>query len=262
MRVYRAKRLVSISNELVNLFQPILDSEDEELLPADAQAEVLDALRSMSEEIEVLGLPLTKLSADRFAKSVANLTGAEAYKAFEDLNQRFQDEIEQIQFFYVKPEKLNYFGLPSAFGAEVAKNFPSAEYDIQEAANCFASRRYTATVMHSMRVLEAGLGALASALKVKRSGRGWGSDLNIFSNEWQKQLKGKRRLRGWKQTFFAQAFADFRYFADAWRNHAMHASARYGEEEAARVLNTSAASCSISQLDFTRRSASRQPATS
>lgn len=157
MRVYRAKQLVSISNEFVNLFAVILKLDDQEELPSDAQAEMLDALRTISQEVEVLGLPLTKISADRFANSLPNSTGAQAEQAFDDLNYRFQDEIYQIRFFYVKPEKMDYFGLSAAFGADVAKNFPSAEYDIQEAANCYALGRYTATVMHSMRALEAGL---------------------------------------------------------------------------------------------------------
>jgi len=236
MRVYRAKRLVSISNEFVNLFQAVYDLEDEQIIPADARAEVLNALGSMVEEMDVLGLPLTILSAQRFAESAANLTGAEAYRAFEDLNQRFQDEIDRTRFIHVSPEKMAYFGMTAAFGADVAARFPSAEYDIQEAANCFALGRYTATVMHSMRALEAGLGALAGELKVKRSHSGWGSDLKTFEKAWLSARSGKPRPRAWKRTFFAQAFTDFRYFADAWRNHAMHASERYGEEEAERVF--------------------------
>jgi hypothetical protein len=236
MRVYFGKQLVSISNDLLTIFLALFSLEEEEIVPADAQVKALGALRSIAQELEVLGLPLSKLSADRFAEALPELTGAEADKAFDDLQQRFQDEIYPIRFCHVRPEKMDFFGLKAAFGADVAKNFPSAEYDVREAANCFALSRYTATVMHCMRVLETGLSALAGALSVKRSGRGWGSDLKIFEDAWQKQLKAKPRLIAWKRTFFAQAFADFRYFADAWRNHAMHASARYGEEEAGRVF--------------------------
>jgi hypothetical protein len=236
MRIYLATRLVSISNYFIQLFRPIFTLDDEEKIPTEDQANMRDALRAMSAELEKLGLRLTKLSADRFAESLPDLTGDQAYNAFEDLFQRFQDEVHEIRFFYIDRQKMEYFGLAAAFGADVAKNFPSAEYDIQEAANCFALSRHTATVTHSMRALEAGLGALAGALKVKRSGRGWGSDLKILEDAWQKKLKAKPGPRAWERTFFAQAFADFRYFADAWRNHAMHASARYGEQEAEQVF--------------------------
>ena len=58
----------------------------------------------------------------------------------------------------------------------------------------------------------------------------------IFASAWDKKLKSSRKPRGWRRSFFPEAFADFRYFADAWRNYAMHGKTQYGETEAEKVF--------------------------
>jgi hypothetical protein len=56
------------------------------------------------------------------------------------------------------------------FGNAVWNAFPSAIDDSIEAGKCIALERYTAAVFHLMRVLEAGLKALAKALGAPRTG--------------------------------------------------------------------------------------------
>jgi hypothetical protein len=236
MKIYLANRLVSISNEIISMFPATLKGQENEKVSQESQATILNSLGNMTRELEALGLPFTKLAAGRFAMDLPNMKGDDCEKAFDDLNQRFQDEVGNIRFFYVSPNKMAYFDQSSAFGPQVLERFPSAEYDVKEAANCFALSRHTASVMHCMRVLEAGLDSLAAALKVRRSAKGWGADLSIFSDAWQNRLKATPKLPGWQRTFFPQAFADFRHFAGAWRNYAMHGKAKYGEEEAHRVF--------------------------
>lgn len=236
MRIFLAQQLVSISNQIITIF-PHTTGETGEPVPQEERTLIKKSLEAMWNPLDALELKFTQLSVKRFAESAqAGMTYGEAEAAFDDLDGRFQDEIESIKFFYVSPDKMKYFDQQSAFGVDVFTRFPSAEYDIKEAANCFALSRSTATVMHCMRVLEVGLDSLASALKVSRSTRGWGADLRIFSQTWEKQLKAKPKLRGWKRTFFPEAFSDFRYFADAWRNYSMHGKAQYGEEEARKVF--------------------------
>jgi HEPN domain-containing protein len=200
--------------------------------------DVRKSLDELSRELEFLGLEFTSKGITRFIETLKNATSDSVKQFLEELDNRIDDELDSISFFFQKSSKLKFYDHPAAFGELVHQKFPSAEYDIREAANCFALDRYTATVMHSMRVLEVGLDALGHAVKVKRSPRGWGTDLNIFSTAWEKHLKAKPKTRGWKRSFFPQLFLEFRYFAAAWRNQAFHNSkVWYGEEEAERVFD-------------------------
>mgnify|MGYP001585324592 CR=1 FL=1 len=77
---------------------------------------------------------------------------------------RLSDEVESYRFFYVEKDRQQYLANENLFGEQVAKAFPSAEADIQDAGRCLAFNRWTASVFHSMRVLEIGLNALAKEL--------------------------------------------------------------------------------------------------
>jgi hypothetical protein len=239
VKKYLAENLVGIEMALYSLSNLLLNKEvrANELLPEEIKSRMREFLNFMTHHIPTLGLPMTEMGLRRFQEDLLDTyTGLQIGSAIEELAERFHDEMQTITFLYVKAEKLKYFEKESAFGAKVHEGFPSAEYDIQEAANCFALNRYTASVMHSMRVLESGLDAMAVALKVKRSGKSWAADLNVFKAAWDKKIAANPRLSGWRRQFFPKAFAEFRHFADAWRNHAMHAEARYGEQESELVF--------------------------
>jgi len=60
-----------------------------------------------------------------------------------------------------------YFAGEPLFGEAVENAFPDVSYDIAEAGKCRAFGRWTATVMHLMRVLEAGLAALGRHVGVE-----------------------------------------------------------------------------------------------
>jgi hypothetical protein len=241
VQIYLACRLVSVSNYILGvhtkLFPFIIDETT--AISGDARKEIESILTHMSHEVGELGLPMTKLSVDRFRSSIAIDTCEKAEANFDEMQQRFQDEILGIRFLFLEPNKMSWLNQEDPFGKEVSGRFPSAHYEVQEAANCFALNRHTATVMHCMRVLEFGLDALGFSLKVKRSTKGWGRDLNNFSDKWDQIEKGWKKgdpALGWRRKFYPSVFAEFRYFENAWRNHAMHAHARYGEEESLRVF--------------------------
>jgi hypothetical protein len=238
--LYLAQRLLAINDSLVGLIHDISEipvSEDwtRDPIPPPVQRIIFEKMKVMEPEFKILGLRFTWEGVIRFLDSLDTVMRREAINSVGGLRERFYDELNGIRFLYLDAAKLKFYDQRAPFGEVVAKKFPSAEYDIQEAANCFALGRYTACVMHSMRVLEAGLDALAKALKVRRSIRGWGTDLYMFNTAWEKELKSKPNLTGWKRQFFPQSFVEFRHFANAWRNHALHTNVQYGESEAFKV---------------------------
>ena len=91
--------------------------------------------------------------------------------------------------------------------------------------------------MHLMRVLEVGLNTLARTLGVSFDRRNWENVINdcdakikTIGPSWGADWKDK-------QQFYAGAAKDFRYFKDAWRNHAMHYRERYDATEAKSILD-------------------------
>lgn len=121
------------------------------------------------------------------------------------------------------------------FGQDVADNFSSAEYDISEASKCMAFERWTACVMHLMRVLEVGLGSLAKSFDLDPN-ENW----NTLLNQIEAKLKevGKKTHGADEEQFAAEAATHFRSIKNAWRNHAMHARETYDEERAVAIYDS------------------------
>jgi hypothetical protein len=147
-------------------------------------------------------------------------------------------EMSTHLFLRVLPERADFYEQPDLFGAEVADNFPSASRDTQQAGSCYATDRNTACVMHLMRVLELGLNALADKLHVRFERREWENVINDLEAE-VKKINGPHAGADWrqKQQFYGEAAKDFRYFKNAWRNHAMHAREHYDAPEARMIFD-------------------------
>jgi hypothetical protein len=134
-----------------------------------------------------------------------------------------------------------YYQNPTLFGDLVARRFPKANYDIQEAGNCHASGCYTACVFHLMRVAEHGLRALAKRVKVPFPKtfdlKTWDELIRSIEKEIQKIVqKPKTSQRSKDLEFYNTAAAQFRYFKDGWRNHVMHTRTSYDEHQAMSVM--------------------------
>lgn len=125
------------------------------------------------------------------------------------------------------------------FGDAVAAAFPTATFDIAEAAKCRALGRWTASVMHLMRVLEIGLAALAQHLGIDAADRNWNSLLNEI--EAKARTIGKGTHGADEAQWAAEAATHLRFIKNAWRNHAMHPLEKYDEERASAIYDNAAA---------------------
>jgi hypothetical protein len=121
------------------------------------------------------------------------------------------------------------------FGQEVEDAFPSVAFDIGEASKCRALTRWTASVMHLMRVLEVGLGCLGQFAGVDPN-ENWNTVLNQIEAELKKV--GKKTHSPEEEQFAAEAATHFRSIKNAWRNHAMHAREKYDEERAVAIYDS------------------------
>lgn len=115
--------------------------------------------------------------------------------------------------------------------------FPSASYDIAEAGKCIALGRWTAVVMHSMRVLDVGLTALARQYGLEAD-RNWNQTLNQIEAKTREVAKRTHGDEG--EQWAAEAATHLRFVKNAWRNHAMHPKEKYDEERAVAIFEHSA----------------------
>lgn len=148
-------------------------------------------------------------------------------------------ELSSKMVMILSSNKVGYFdGSKDTFPLAVLDNFPSAKYDMDEACKCFALGRYTASVFHQMRVMEAGLNALGTDLSLSIAPN-WGRAIQDIENE-IKSRSVRTHGQQWKtdEPFYSEAATHFRMVKNAWRNHTMHGKNQYDEERAGDILRS------------------------
>lgn len=146
----------------------------------------------------------------------------------------FSDELRAQLVFVMSLRNAAYYEERAHFGEAVEEAFPSTAYDIGEAAKCRALGRWTACVMHVMRILETGLGALAAHFGLEAESN-WNTVLNQIeakAREVAKKTHGKEA-----EQWAAEAGTHLRFIKNAWRNHAMHPLEKYDEERAIAIFD-------------------------
>ncbi len=158
--------------------------------------------------------------------------------SIDELMERIKDELEDGVFLHLSEAEARLYEPASPLcGQEVADNFPSSSYDIVETGKCLALGRSTAAVMHSMRALEPGLVAMAKEVGYTPQRDTWNEAIDAISNRLDPKHANYVQDKD-KREFLSPAAAQFRFFKDAWRNHAMHSREKYTPEEAMSVATS------------------------
>ncbi len=143
------------------------------------------------------------------------------------------------QFIYrYSNERGAIFSRWSSDWAQVIKRFPDAAEDIRAGTDLWALAHYTASVFHMMRVLENGLGALASELGVTYTIQNWQNIIDQIESTIKHAQKNLPRgeARNERLQFLSEAAKEFAYFKDGWRNYVSHNKGTYSENQARLVL--------------------------
>jgi hypothetical protein len=142
---------------------------------------------------------------------------------------RLHNELAPMRFIIAAPARAHLLDRDQpAFGAEVAECFPSASYDIEEAALCLALRRPTAAVFHCMKVLQSGIGAFARFLDLADPSAGgelsWRQIVQLFRSGADKH---------------ADDLCDtLEAVRQRWRNAVLKPADKYTEEEAELIFHS------------------------
>lgn len=150
-------------------------------------------------------------------------------------------QLARRYYVFMPSDVANLYKEPLGQFARSLFRFPSIKNDVEEACRCYALERYTASVFHSMGILQIGLYSLAAEVKVS-------FPFNIELADWQAviaQIESKIRAmqnlpksdeKDDKLSFFSELAVQFRYFKDAWRNHVAHLREEYDKDQAHSIL--------------------------
>lgn len=125
--------------------------------------DVLPSLKTLSDELDILGARLTAASVRRFehALSSKKCTQAMVIQHTSDIDTRLRDELTLVNLYVLDENRIKYFAPAQIiYDQDVVDKFPLAVTDIEDAGKCLSFGQGTASVFHSMRVMELGLKAL------------------------------------------------------------------------------------------------------
>jgi hypothetical protein len=203
-----------------------------------ATRESLIGLRTQAEQ---LGLTFSLPEIDRI-KNRADRGEHIGAPEINGIFSRIGDEIERCHFFHLENAYFAYYeSSEKLFGEVVAKQFPSAIYELDEASKCIAFARSTAAVFHLMRIMEIGLRSVAECLNIPSpfnpGGQNWGGILGQIKLEIDRRGKAGKT---WSNLSDRHTFVDLHASLDsvrnAWRNTTMHVEKKYTQEEAVQIF--------------------------
>jgi hypothetical protein len=241
MEKFAAEHFVGIGSQLAGMSGLMNRLHASQTVGLDDRIETSAKLKKMIETCRKIGLRVTAGHAEQVVRNLetedARFSGAQVSQMLTSLGMNLTSEMQTHMFMRIFPERSDCYEHSELFGASVGANFASATRDIKDAGTCYAVDRNTACVMHLMRVLEVGLNTLATELHVAFDRRNWENVINDIDAE-IKKINGPSWGADWKEKlqFYSGAAKDFRYFKDAWRNHAMHHREHYDASEAKSIF--------------------------
>lgn len=171
---------------------------------------------------------------DVFHKAIPRYVG--------EVIQTIRKETSSRLFFYLPHRELQLYSDKKPFGERVWSVFPDAIADAEESAKCLALERATASVFHSLRVVETGIRALwVSMDRTVPKNPNWKELIDgMFTEAAKADDKIARRWRG-KQGRLKDILTLLDHVRDASRNPSMHPDKVHTLETAEDVFNTSKA---------------------
>lgn len=191
-------------------------------------------LEELKTHTVVLQLPVCAMAIDELVQYLERECTYYAYAQMAlNISATFKRELRLRQVYALDAERGQFFETPEIFGADVHTSFPSSAFDITEAGKCYALDRPTACVMHLMRGLETPISLMATDMGVSSDRAAWGPILSNLSPKIASLLNSDPRKQ-----IYSEAAVQFRFFKNAWRDHAMHARINSTMPEALIILNS------------------------
>jgi hypothetical protein len=241
--------LILKAEEFISLLHSLLDTEsktrkmagqilgDGLLITGNATKEIISLLKE-------LDLPVSIKTAEQMLVGCGDYE--KLHSGIQQLANTVMLELHGRRFYGPLRRYEQYYERPELFGDEVFKNLPSANEDIQEAGTCLALERATASVMHLMRVLEAGLAVLAKTLGVTKQ-NDWGRYLREIDDALAAWIKASG-ARSADEQFYAEVATTIDHMRRAWRNPTMHRGSSRRPRTASSCILLNLGKCKTSKM--------------
>lgn len=173
------------------------------------------------------------------------------------LREAFAGDLNGQLIYRYTDDRAKLFGKWKDDWIRVTDKFPSVSDDAKASVDCWALGYSTASVFHSMRILEYGLAALASDVGVEIGVNSWQTVIDQIESRikeiWKTLPRGTKKTE--RLQFLSGAAKELTYFKDGWRNHVSHNRATYDEHQARSVMEhvrgfMTAISCQLSEVQL------------
>jgi hypothetical protein len=228
----------------------IVNGMDDATRQRNAEPEVRHGLQAhvarLIDTLRAIGTSAAYIAAVRLRDGLADSTNSFAIRdiaaAIGDIQSRLDDELSLVRLFVLHSNSAQLFGnCEDLAGEDVSSLFPSAAFEIEEAAKCLGLIRATACAFHSMRTLEVGIRALAKHLGIPDPARpaekNWAVVLKAIKDEIDGRWPASKRLPGTVGAKLEGLYAHLDAVRNPWRNATMHVETIYTEVEASHILN-------------------------
>lgn len=244
-----AYQYVTAITELRRLIT-VLDADkrfgDETKLNDDARDIVLNSLLSITRAIAETSARSALIAANRlkWVMEAPEQTPDYAYlkRTLLDIESRFTDELTFVKLFVMAGDKVSFYDGADRFLSDDADDrYPSVRFDCDEAGRCLALARPTASVFHSMRMIEVAVGSLAKRLgipdPIKPAERNWGIVLGKVKAAMEQNYTATARMHGSEGAFIESVYVTLDAIKNPWRNTTMHVESVYTDEEARHIFS-------------------------
>lgn len=167
------------------------------------------------------------------------------YETLRGLQKAFIVELDSKGLYLFTSEEYKLYKNPHPFGRKTAKHFGALKIDIDEANKCYAAGRYTASVIHCMRIIEYAVEKLAVASGIplidkNNQPMGWHKLLDAVE---AKLNKFRDRTDPKKERFYEDSVKTIShlYLVKTLRNSVAHPKRHFEEYEAKTALNETSA---------------------
>jgi hypothetical protein len=144
----------------------------------------------------------------------------------EELSSRMKDEMQLRSLFALTMKEAGYYNRPLEGWEETIARFPGATSDIEEAHKCFALGRYTASVFHSLQIVETGIIALGAMLVTPDPLKGWSATTGRLKKILAAKYPDRTAFQRANGAFLEQIDATTEALKTAWRNKVSHAEGK------------------------------------
>lgn len=212
-----------------------IDSGFDEIVPKQQwkKTQGYKTLLKVRAQCKSIDLRLSVMSINKFLKSTGDRVSSKRLgQAITEIENTIHNEMSIVSFFYMPPRQADFYHQEELFGAQVNAKFPTIQYDMVEAGNCFAMGRSTACVFHLMRVMEVGVQEFGKKLGVPLANQKvW----QVILNEINKAI-GLLPAKAAGTVEMTQVAANLYAVKLAWRNEVMHPNDKYTLEEAKNLI--------------------------